>query len=160
MSLARVNNETLLTTPVRTLVPNLTLSSAAFFHSSLDESVISALLNLVLNGLSNDSITGWKLAAPVNWGVWLFGQDGDRVFISILQSVQDASHSIEEEPTSLKLSTRLKAPAPPPTMIVPLPTASKLVVDNLGGLDIFSLSVYAGFALTYILPSVTRVSKE
>lgn len=81
----------------------------------------------------------------------LFGKNGNRISVSaLLIRNEEECWVISRQVinTSLRLSMVWNAPDPPPTMTVPLPTASKPTVDSLGGRDLFSLKVKAGLAVT------------
>jgi hypothetical protein len=86
------------TVPIRSVVPNLILRSAGVRHSSLDASVMSALLNFVLkrvgllisNGVTKSSDT------PVYRRMRLLGDDRDWCLEPVLRKVRFLFQSGEQ----------------------------------------------------------------
>ena len=97
---------------------------------------------------------------PINGCMVLFWENGDRTGEPILMLAWGRKHFRQIQLTSLKLSTALKVPDPPPTIITPFPTLFAPVASNLGWRDMLFLRVQAGWAVTRILPFWTWVWKE
>ena len=161
MTTSLVPNSTPVTsTPWRKLTPYFARSSAVDRHSSFDASVTRALLSFVLQGGNTRSKCRVQSVRkqrnwPVNWAVWLLGQDSDGALVSVLfrEPVSyPAKHAATISAlTSLKLSIHMNAPLPPPTITTPLawPTGtSEPVASNFGGRDLFALVVELGSAVT------------
>ena len=154
----------IITTPSRMLVPYLILRSAALRNSILAGSVIRLLLSLVL--WSN--FVSWPISfntvddLPIDGGIILFRENGDQTSVSMLSAEVWERQTIHRhiQLTSLKLSTALTAPDPPPTMITPFPKLFAPVASNFGWRDELLLRVLGALAVTWILPSLTCVSKE
>ena len=70
---------------------------------------------------------------PIDGRIILFRENGYRTRISMLNAgVRKQTSHRYDQLTSLKLSTALKAPDPPPTMTTPLPALFTPVASNLG----------------------------
>ena len=117
--------------------------------SILDESVVSALLNLVLGSMKSTKCRFVEISRHTT-DLSIGG------YFSLLMMVIPPVY-----PFSLKLSTAWNAPLPPPTISTPpLPPPRSLVDESLGARAMLGLVVRAGSAVTCIFPPETCALKE